>query len=104
MIRTMLLAFSLLAAGGLSGAQAATCYGHEVCRACKNCRYCKYCAKDGVTCGVCRRGAAARPRGSWEKASQSRPRRHTLGTKRCRDSVARGLLKGIMASTEEVKP
>jgi hypothetical protein len=55
MIRTMLLAFSLLAAGGLSGAQAATCYGHEVCRACKNCRYCKHCAKQGGSCGVCRR-------------------------------------------------
>jgi hypothetical protein len=28
---------------------------HADCRACKNCRYCKHCAKEGGTCGVCKR-------------------------------------------------
>ena len=64
MIRTMLPALSLLAAVGLPGALAATCYGHTDCRACKNCRYCKHCAKRGGTCGVCKRlhnGRASTP-------------------------------------------
>lgn len=34
---------------------AATCVGATPCRACKNCSSCKHCAKDGGTCGVCRR-------------------------------------------------
>jgi len=33
----------------------ATCKGDRPCRACKNCKYCKRCAKDGLTCGVCRK-------------------------------------------------
>jgi hypothetical protein len=34
---------------------AATCTGSAPCNACKNCRYCKHCAKEGGTCGVCRK-------------------------------------------------
>lgn len=34
---------------------AATCNGAKNCRACKNCKYCKHCAKEGGTCGVCRK-------------------------------------------------
>jgi hypothetical protein len=33
----------------------ATCVGATPCYACKNCRYCKHCAKEGGTCGVCKR-------------------------------------------------
>lgn len=34
---------------------AATCVGASPCHACKNCRYCKRCAKDGLTCGTCKK-------------------------------------------------
>ena len=40
---------------------AATCVGADPCNACKNCKYCKHCAKDGGTCGVCKRGAHPAP-------------------------------------------
>ena len=33
----------------------ATCKGDKDCKACKNCKYCKHCAKDGGTCGVCKK-------------------------------------------------
>ena len=33
----------------------ATCVGAKPCKACKNCKYCKRCAKDGKTCGVCKK-------------------------------------------------
>jgi hypothetical protein len=33
----------------------ATCTGSDPCNACKNCKYCKHCAKEGGTCGVCKR-------------------------------------------------
>lgn len=33
----------------------ATCTGSDPCHACKNCKYCKHCAKEGGTCGVCKR-------------------------------------------------
>jgi len=33
----------------------ATCTGAKDCNACKNCKYCKHCAKDGYTCGVCKK-------------------------------------------------
>jgi hypothetical protein len=46
---------------------AATCTGSTPCRACKNCRYCKHCAKEGGTCGVCRRARA--PRRTWRQAA-----------------------------------
>jgi hypothetical protein len=31
------------------------CTGSASCRVCKNCRYCKHCAKEGGTCGVCKK-------------------------------------------------
>ncbi|WP_290568170.1 SH3 domain-containing protein [Leeuwenhoekiella sp. UBA6783] len=31
------------------------CTGSSYCTACKNCSGCKHCAKNGGTCGVCRR-------------------------------------------------
>jgi hypothetical protein len=34
---------------------AATCTGADPCHACKNCKYCQHCAKQGGTCGVCKR-------------------------------------------------
>jgi len=40
-------------------ATAATCYGLDPCNACKTCRYCKHCAKEGGTCGVCKRQRVA---------------------------------------------
>lgn len=36
-------------------AATATCTGANPCNACKNCSSCKRCAKDGGTCGVCKR-------------------------------------------------
>ena len=33
----------------------ATCVGAKPCKACKNCNYCKRCAKDGGSCGVCKK-------------------------------------------------
>lgn len=48
-------------------AAAAKCVGAANCRACKNCRYCQHCAKNGGTCGVCRR-RKVEPR-SWEQAN-----------------------------------
>jgi hypothetical protein len=33
----------------------ATCYGNTPCNACRDCKYCGHCAKQGGTCGVCRR-------------------------------------------------
>lgn len=38
-----------------SSLSTATCVGDDPCNACKNCKYCKYCAKDGGTCGVCKK-------------------------------------------------
>jgi hypothetical protein len=37
------------------GTSAATCTGADPCHACKNCKYCKHCAKEGGTCGVCKK-------------------------------------------------
>jgi len=47
-IGSTLLAFS-------SNAPEATCKGDTPCNACKNCKYCKHCAKEGGTCGICKR-------------------------------------------------
>jgi hypothetical protein len=55
MVRFAVLVLLLLAPVGAPRVLAATCYGHDDCRACKNCRYCKHCAKRGGTCGVCKR-------------------------------------------------
>jgi hypothetical protein len=49
---------------------AATCTGAIPCRACKNCRYCKHCAKDGGTCGVCRRRRSEQQQASWQGATE----------------------------------
>jgi hypothetical protein len=43
----------------LAGASLSTCTGSDPCNACKNCKYCKHCAKDGGTCGVCKRATSA---------------------------------------------
>ncbi len=40
-----------------SGVSLSTCTGSDPCNACKNCKYCKHCAKDGGTCGVCKKSA-----------------------------------------------
>lgn len=32
-----------------------TCKGSKNCTACKNCKYCKHCAKEGGSCGVCKK-------------------------------------------------
>jgi hypothetical protein len=52
---------------------AATCVGATPCRACKNCRYCKRCAKDGGTCGVCRR---QRSQDEWQQAAARNTAQH----------------------------
>ena len=49
---------------------AATCTGSTPCRACKNCRYCKHCAKEGGTCGVCRRRRSEQQQASWQGATE----------------------------------
>jgi hypothetical protein len=53
----------IIAAGALASAGSAkapvknyaTCKGESPCKACKNCKYCKRCAKEGLTCGVCKK-------------------------------------------------
>ena len=52
-----LLATQLLL-GAITGESFATCTGSDPCNACKNCKYCKHCAKEGGTCGVCKRSAS----------------------------------------------
>jgi hypothetical protein len=44
-----------------SGNSAATCTGADPCHACKNCKYCKHCAKEGGTCGVCKKQRGLKP-------------------------------------------
>jgi hypothetical protein len=66
----LLLLTPTVASGAARTRRAATCTGSTPCRACTNCRYCKHCAKDGGTCGVCRRRASAKRPGSWAEASQ----------------------------------
>lgn len=51
----------------------AKCTGSAPCRACKHCRYCKHCAKDGGTCGVCRRRSAAE---TWREAAARNAEKH----------------------------
>jgi hypothetical protein len=45
----------LAALSGANSLPAATCTGADPCHACKNCKYCGHCAKQGGTCGVCKR-------------------------------------------------
>src|SRR3984957_16512270 len=42
----------------------ATCYGNDPCNACKDCKYCAHWAKQGGTCGVCKRLKVLTARGS----------------------------------------
>jgi hypothetical protein len=56
--RKLLLAtclVSVMMTFGDSGLGFATCTGSDPCYACKNCKYCRHCAKEGGTCGVCKR-------------------------------------------------
>jgi hypothetical protein len=46
--------------GVVADASFATCTGSDPCNACKNCKYCKHCAKEGGTCGVCKRSLIAK--------------------------------------------
>lgn len=54
---SLLVAFTIAVAlfVGTGVLFAATCTGADPCRACKNCKYCKHCAKEGGTCGVCKK-------------------------------------------------
>jgi len=61
--RILILALSLpLMIGFVTDASFATCYGNDPCNACKNCKYCKHCAKEGGTCGVCKKRLMAQAR------------------------------------------
>jgi hypothetical protein len=51
----LLALFLYVSAATLSTA----CTGADPCLVCKNCKYCKHCAKDGGTCGVCKKRSAA---------------------------------------------
>ena len=58
--RFVFIGLALTAIGiafGPSALHAATCTGANPCNACKNCSSCKRCAKEGGTCGVCRKAA-----------------------------------------------
>jgi hypothetical protein len=57
--------------GRAASGHSAKCTGSTPCRACKNCRYCKHCAKDGGTCGVCRR--ADNQKRTWQTAGDESP-------------------------------
>jgi hypothetical protein len=46
--------------GFVTDASFTTCYGNDPCNACKNCKYCKHCAKEGGTCGVCKKRQLAK--------------------------------------------
>lgn len=63
MTRRVALAAAVLGALGFAfgpaALHAATCTGANPCHACKNCSSCKRCAKDGGTCGVCRKAMSA---------------------------------------------
>jgi hypothetical protein len=60
---TILLAAFVLAFAPAANAGRA-CKGKTPCDACKNCHGCKWCAKDGGTCGVCKRSNSNSPAGS----------------------------------------
>lgn len=56
-LRSLTSALLVTMAIAFVGVEMATCTGSDPCNACKNCKYCKHCAKDGGTCGVCKRSA-----------------------------------------------
>lgn len=51
-----LAAFTMSYAGNYLHHALGTCTGAKNCTACKNCKYCKHCAKEGKSCGVCKKG------------------------------------------------
>ena len=51
----IVLCFLVSVSGDGRQAALATCLGKDPCNACKNCKYCGHCAKQGGTCGVCKR-------------------------------------------------
>lgn len=50
---TLLTGIMLLIAPAANAGRA--CTGQTPCTACKNCHGCRWCAKDGGTCGVCKK-------------------------------------------------
>lgn len=54
-ITLFILAFTCLGFYSYTPPKSATCTGSKSCKACKNCKYCKHCAKEGGTCGVCKK-------------------------------------------------
>jgi hypothetical protein len=54
---SMMLGFLLFI--GAKSLLGATCTGADPCHACKNCKYCKHCAKEGGTCGICKKNGVA---------------------------------------------
>jgi hypothetical protein len=60
-ILVMVLSVPLLI-GIAADSSFATCYGNDPFNACKNCKYCKHCAKEGGTCGVCKKRFLAQAR------------------------------------------
>jgi hypothetical protein len=55
-MQVLTLAFVVALMSSVSAdAYFATCTGSTPCTACKNCKYCKHCAKEGGTCGICRK-------------------------------------------------
>lgn len=56
-MRSFASALLVVMAIAVVGVEMSTCTGSDPCYACKNCKYCKHCAKDGGTCGVCKRQA-----------------------------------------------
>lgn len=56
LLAVAILCLSATAIAFVNGNDAnATCTGNKNCKACKNCKYCKHCAKEGGTCGVCKK-------------------------------------------------
>lgn len=51
-----LAAFTMSYAGNYLHHTFGTSTGAKNCTACKNCKYCKHCAKEGKSCGVCKKG------------------------------------------------
>ena len=75
----LLAAFSVAPANAYAANRArpkaaAKCNGSAPCGACKDCRYCKHCAKDGGTCGVCRRRRSA---DAWRQVAARYAGTHT---------------------------
>ena len=61
-LKTALSCLTLALAMGFVVADSSfsTCTGADPCNACRDCKYCKHCAKEGGTCGVCKRSFKGR--------------------------------------------